>query len=88
MKISMNQFEYFKRHPDVLIEELFGEPLTQRQKELLRALTSREDFLNIVQVTRCKDCKWFGEIGCAIEIVDDSDKPGKDDFCSKAERRE
>lgn len=57
MKISMNQFEYFKRHPDVLIEELFGEPLTQRQKELLRALTSQVDFQNIVQVTRCKNCK-------------------------------
>lgn len=39
------------------------------------------------EIIRCKDCKWFGEIGCAISIVDDSDKPTEDDFCSFAERR-
>ena len=32
-------------------------------------------------VIRCKDCKWFGSVGCAINIVDDSDKPRKYDFC-------
>ena len=36
---------------------------------------------------RCKDCKWFGEYGCAIRIVDDSDKPKENDYCSFAERR-
>jgi len=40
------------------------------------------------KIVRCKDCKWFGDIGCAIEIVDDSDKPTENDFCSFAERRE
>ena len=40
-----------------------------------------------VQIVRCKDCKWFGDIGCAIEVVDDSDRPTEDDFCSFAERR-
>ena len=39
------------------------------------------------EIIRCKDCKWFGEIGCAIRIVDDSDKPKEEDFCSFAERR-
>lgn len=38
------------------------------------------------EITRCKDCKWFGGIGCAIKIVDDSDKPKEEDFCSFAER--
>lgn len=38
-------------------------------------------------VIRCKDCKWFGDIGCAISIADDSDKPTENDFCSFAERR-
>lgn len=42
---------------------------------------------NIVEVIRCKDCKWFGDFGCAIRIVDDSDKPTENDFCSFAERR-
>lgn len=40
------------------------------------------------KVICCKDCKWFGDIGCAIRIVDDSDKPTENDFCSFAERRE
>ena len=39
-------------------------------------------------VIRCKDCKWFGFVGCAINIVDDSDKPRKYDFCSFAERKD
>lgn len=40
-----------------------------------------------VEVVRCKDCKWFGDLGCAIRIVDDSDKPTENDYCSFAERR-
>lgn len=40
-----------------------------------------------VQVVRCKDCKWFGKLGCAVRIVDDSDEPTENDFCSFAERR-
>ena len=39
------------------------------------------------EIIRCKDCKWFGDFGCAIRIVDDSDKPTENDFCSFAERR-
>lgn len=42
---------------------------------------------NFRQLIRCKDCKWFGDIGCAIEVVDDSDRPTENDFCSFAERR-
>lgn len=41
-----------------------------------------------VPVVRCKDCKWFGLAGCAIQIVDDTDKPSEDDFCSFGERKE
>ena len=40
------------------------------------------------EIIRCKECKWFGEIGCAILIVDDTDKPTENDFCSFAERKE
>ena len=39
------------------------------------------------EIVRCRDCKWFNDIGCAIRIVDDTDKPSEDDFCSFAERR-
>ena len=41
-----------------------------------------------LKVVRCKDCKWFGDIGCAIKIVDDSDRPSEYDFCSFAERKD
>lgn len=40
------------------------------------------------QIIRCKDCKWFNDLGCAIRIIDDTDKPKENDFCSFAERRE
>lgn len=40
------------------------------------------------EIIRCKNCKWFEDIGCAIKIVDDTDKPSENDFCSFAERRE
>ena len=39
-------------------------------------------------VIHCRDCKWFGDIGCAIWIVDDSDKPTEDDFCSFADPKD
>ena len=42
---------------------------------------------DVVEVVRCRDCKWFNKIGYAIKIVDESDKPHEDDFCSFAERR-
>lgn len=38
-----------------------------------------------VAVVKCKDCKWFGNRGCAIEIRDESDKPKEYDFCSFGE---
>lgn len=37
------------------------------------------------EVIQCKHCKWYGEPGCAISIVDDSDRPNGNDFCSFAE---
>ena len=43
--------------------------------------------IDAVEVVRCKDCKWYGEPGCAIQIIDDSDRPKETDFCSFAERR-
>ena len=38
------------------------------------------------EIVRCKDCKWWKDIGCAIYIADDSDKPKENDFCSFGER--
>lgn len=44
--------------------------------------------VDAVSVVRCRECKWFGKPGCAILIVDDSDRPTENDFCSFGERRE
>lgn len=40
-----------------------------------------------VEVVRCKDCKWWNHPGCAVYIVDDSDRPHENDFCSFGQRR-
>lgn len=40
------------------------------------------------EIVRCKDCKWWHDVGCAIRIVDESDEPKDDDYCSFGERRE
>lgn len=45
-------------------------------------------FHDAVPVIRCKDCKWYGKIGCAVNIVDESDEPKENDYCSWAERKE
>ena len=42
---------------------------------------------DLMQVVRCKDCEWFNSVGCAIYIVDESDKPQENDFCSFGKRR-
>ena len=41
-----------------------------------------------VEVVRCKECKWFNTWSCAKWIVDESDKPKENDFCSWGERRD
>ena len=49
-------------------------------------LTEMIKELDLVSVVRCRDCKWFGDVGCAIMIADDSDKPTGSDYCSFGER--
>lgn len=39
-------------------------------------------------VVRCKDCKWFNNIGCAIQIDCEEDKPKEMDYCSFGEKEE
>lgn len=42
---------------------------------------------DVVEVIRCKDCKWFNRFGCAVEIVDFTDRPTENDYCSFGERK-
>ena len=55
--------------------------------KVVKAVAKNCPTVDAVEVVRCKDCKWFNKPGCAIYIVDDSDKPKEDDFCSYGERR-
>lgn len=52
-------FEYYKKHPDRFVEEFLGFNLLPHQRAVLKFLTSRPDWRDIVKVTRCKDCKWW-----------------------------
>lgn len=66
------------------IKEAFEEGHLNTEAE---ALQMGIDALRRPEIIRCKDCKWLGEPGCAIEIVDDTDKPSENDYCSFAERK-
>lgn len=55
--------------------------------KIVKDMDGVDCYIKTGEIVRCKDCKWFGEIGCAIRIVDDSDKPKENDYCSFAERR-
>ena len=57
--------------------------IQDKAKELQDRLKGYDD-----EMIRCKNCKWFGDIGCAIKIVDECDKPTENDFCSFAELKE
>jgi len=67
--------------------DLDFDEVPETKRELLRMIMEQPT-VDAVPVIRCKDCKWFGDIGCAISIVDDTDKPSEDDYCSFAERKE
>lgn len=56
-------------------------------KEVWKALEEAPT-IDAVQVIRCKDCKWFNRFGCAVEIVDFTDKPAENDYCSFGERKD
>lgn len=60
---------------------VYGEVV--RIKDLQNATT-----IDAVPVVRCKDCVFYDKPGCAIYIVDDSDKPKEADYCSFGERKD
>ena len=76
--------EYVKRKDRkvTVIDELHEIPTGEK------LATTKKPNTEIILLIRCKDCKWFNTSGCAIEIVDDSDKPTENDYCSFAERKE
>lgn len=80
--------ESIKRQADIC-RAMGNEVLTEYADLIQTGFSQEIDNAPTIQleIIRCKDCKWFNDIGCAIRIVDDSDKPKENDFCSFAERR-
>ena len=64
-------------------DEKYGDPHFMNGIATVRELI--EDMPEAV--VRCKDCKWRDDYGCALRIVDESDKPNDNDFCSFGERQ-
>lgn len=79
---AMNAFaEYVKRSNN---SDFAPTPTWNNAVDIVENLLS----VDAVEVVRCKDCKWFNDIGCSIRIVDDSDKPTENDYCSFGERKD
>ena len=57
------------------------------------AILKKVESGELVEVVRCKDCKWYAPnhdgrwFGCAFDIRHPDDVPKADDFCSYGERR-
>ena len=71
---------------DALLKDINDYPYGYRG--MIKDTIARQPTVDAVEVIRCKDCKWRGEPGCAVYIVDESDRPKDDDFCSWGERKE
>ena len=58
---------------------------TEKKEEVLNTEELIDD-TDVVRVIRCKDCKWYGTSACALWIVDETDCPQDDDYCSFGEK--
>jgi len=63
---------------------IFVQKMSDTDRQTILGMPS----IDAVPIVRCKDCKWWGDYGCAIRIVDESDKPKENDFCSFGERKD
>ena len=87
-RLTDDDFETIRIHLSAYKEKLCNQHRWKEAEEYQRIIDRFMSFASAQpEIIRCKDCKWFGKAGCAIEIVDDSDKPTEDDYCSFAERR-
>ena len=62
--VKLKGISVFDQNLEILI------PLSDVRKALQMTPTA-----DVVEVVRCKDCKWFNKTGCAISIVNESDRP-------------
>jgi len=98
LRFNKIQTELIKRENEMLIRAVQEVVPNVTEEELVKALRydrgqyekgfwdGRE--ARDAEILRCKECKWFGKVGCPICVVDESDEPKETDFCSFGERRE
>ena len=82
LEIQVSEGQLLKNYHFVQLTELTDDCIERIADAVVKKMLAAEP-----EIIRCRDCKWFGEIGCAIGVVDDTDKPTENDYCSFAERR-
>lgn len=86
--LTDDDFETIRIHLSAYMEGLCNQGRWKEAEEYQGIINRFMNFASAQpEIIRCKDCKWFGKAGCALLIVDDSDKPTEDDYCSFAEKR-
>lgn len=77
--------EYIER--DKLIQDIRS---TGASKDLVEAIVCRINLhraADVVEVVRCKDCKWCSQSGLCNLYISFTPSMKPDDFCSYGERR-
>ena len=87
----MAKKEYIER--GALIEKMFPIGMPNNGKypinaKAVRTAIEQVPAADVVEVVRCKDCKWWHKGGCAFRKDCTADLPSADDFCSHGERKE
>ena len=81
----MSEKEYIEREAvlDELLYAMSGTGFQSRAMDAVHFVPAA----NVVEVVRCKDCKWWHTDGCAFRKDAVKDLPAADDFCSHGERK-
>lgn len=84
----MAKKEYIERGAVMLKIDLHGTNKFGMLDEDIREFVKEIPTADVVEVVRCKDCKWWHTDGCAFRKDAVKDLPAADDFCSHGERKE
>ena len=57
-------------------------PISMPDEQLTALFEKMYEEGYLFKFQKCKNCKYFNNNGCAILIVDESDKPTENDYCS------
>lgn len=73
---------------DKLVERINLDPYASELSKLFAQYhIYNATIIDAEPVVRCRDCMWWGKLGCAVRCESPTDTPEADDFCSFGERR-